>query len=615
MTSDLVRLPAASRKAAAASTCSGMADAGLTPAQLAAAYRFSGFYDRGDKGQGETIGFIEYARPDNAAIAAFQSCTGSAVTVDYDPSPTPPTQENAEVADDVEVIAALAPKATVVIYADNQSGAGLTPWQMAVSGSSPGGLPAVISSSWGACEPDTGLGSSYYQAEETLFQEAASQGQTVLVASGDDGSEGCYEQEGTKVLAVVDPASAPDVTAVGGTGSYDPYRLPVRLEQPRRRPAELSGDGLLAQWRQRRRSQHNLAPSFLPGGRSGPVPRLHTGGGRLPGSPRRLGPGRGRLRRVLLRYRLRHRPLGGLRWDQPFRPFVGRGGAVVREPVCHQGRVPQPLAVRRADFFHRACHPRRQRLLGRQLGPVPGVRFGRLLDGCRPRLPRGRRLVVGRPLRAGQPGRRHHHASLGHYHYHDNHNDHARPNRGAVPRLRLRQAVNLAVKGTPVAIAASEDSSHCAGYWVVTQTGDVAAFGSAVNYRPVQGKVSGQDVVAIAATPDSLGYWLLTSAGRVLSFGDATSYGEPFHDHLASPAVGMTATPDGAGYWVAARDGGVFAYGDARFYGSLGGKHLDKPISGIAAAPGGKGYWLVGADGACSASATPASGGRWGARA
>ena len=56
-------------------------------------------------------------------------------------------------------------------------------------------------------------------AENTLFQEAAAQGMSVLSASGDDGSEDCDGTGGAPqdALEVDDPASQPYVTGVGGT--------------------------------------------------------------------------------------------------------------------------------------------------------------------------------------------------------------------------------------------------------------------------------------------------------------------------------------------------------------------------------------------------------------
>ena len=69
----------------------------------------------------------------------------------------------------------------------------------------------MISTSWGQCEAQTGAAMS--SAENLVFEQAAVQGQSVVAASGDDGSSDCA----TKALAVDDPASQPYVTGVGGT--------------------------------------------------------------------------------------------------------------------------------------------------------------------------------------------------------------------------------------------------------------------------------------------------------------------------------------------------------------------------------------------------------------
>ena len=66
---------------------------------------------------------------------------------------------------------------------------------------------------------------------------------------------------------------------------------------------------------------------------------------------------------------------------------------------------------------------------------------------------------------------------------------------------------------------------------------------------------------------------------------------------LNQPIVGIAATKNGDGYWLVARDGGIFAFGKARFHGSTGGIHLNQPIVGIAADAETGGYWLVASDG------------------
>jgi kumamolisin len=70
----------------------------------------------------------------------------------------------------------------------------------------------VVSISWGNCEQ--AQGTAAITAENTLFEEAAAQGQSVVAATGDQGSEDCTGSNG---LAVDDPGAQPFVTAVGGT--------------------------------------------------------------------------------------------------------------------------------------------------------------------------------------------------------------------------------------------------------------------------------------------------------------------------------------------------------------------------------------------------------------
>ena len=82
-----------------------------------------------------------------------------------------------------------------------------------------------VSSSWGECEPDAGLG--YAEAENVLFEQMAAQGQSMFASSGDTGAFECI-RDGTfsdhAPLQSLDPASQPWVTSTGGTSftSFDP---------------------------------------------------------------------------------------------------------------------------------------------------------------------------------------------------------------------------------------------------------------------------------------------------------------------------------------------------------------------------------------------------------
>jgi len=74
---------------------------------------------------------------------------------------------------------------------------------------------STISSSWGSCENDVTGG--YVEAENTVFEQMALQGQSMFTSAGDTGAFGCIRGDGTTIANVGDPGSQPWVTGVGGT--------------------------------------------------------------------------------------------------------------------------------------------------------------------------------------------------------------------------------------------------------------------------------------------------------------------------------------------------------------------------------------------------------------
>ena len=72
-----------------------------------------------------------------------------------------------------------------------------------------------VSSSWAGCESD--VGASLAQAENTIFEQMALQGQSMFGASGDTGAFSCIRGSGLTIVDSLDPASQPWVTGVGGT--------------------------------------------------------------------------------------------------------------------------------------------------------------------------------------------------------------------------------------------------------------------------------------------------------------------------------------------------------------------------------------------------------------
>ena len=200
---------------AAVSPCSAAGSAGseygaYTPDQLAEAYDFDGVYSGGDEGSGTSVALYELEPHLSSDISAYQSCMGTSADVTnttVDGGAGSGAGEG-EAALDIEDVIGLAPSASIDVYTgpNSESGAYDTYSQIVSDDTS-----QVISTSWGLCESQEG--SAAAQSESTLFQEAASQGQSVFAAAGDSGADDC----GNSTQSVDDPASQPDVTGVGGT--------------------------------------------------------------------------------------------------------------------------------------------------------------------------------------------------------------------------------------------------------------------------------------------------------------------------------------------------------------------------------------------------------------
>jgi len=184
---------------------------------LGSDYGIGSLVDNGQNGHGQTLGLYELASSSTGDVAAYKSCFGltdpvSTSTVDGGGGPT--GGGGTEEADaDIEQAATQAPQASLVSYEGPNTGTGAyDTWSAIVSAD----VAREVSTSWGICEP-LAASDGFIPSFSTLFEEAAAQGQTVLAASGDSGSEGCYPDGGSTALEVDYPASDPWVTAVGGT--------------------------------------------------------------------------------------------------------------------------------------------------------------------------------------------------------------------------------------------------------------------------------------------------------------------------------------------------------------------------------------------------------------
>lgn len=191
-----------------------------TPPQIATAYDATRLYNAGNLGEGQTVGLLELDGFSSNDIALYASCFGgrdTAINTVLIDGYNGAVGSNAlEVELDMEMLLGLAPRlAALRVYEAPMTSLATynDAWARIVSDDVP-----VVSTSWVFCEEAPGLTNEIKQ-ENTFFEVAAAQGQTILAASGDLGATGCYNPD-TKTNtfpAVDDPASQPYVTGVGGT--------------------------------------------------------------------------------------------------------------------------------------------------------------------------------------------------------------------------------------------------------------------------------------------------------------------------------------------------------------------------------------------------------------
>jgi subtilase family serine protease len=210
----LVKPDAAGPQPCAAAVNAGEEDSGYTANQLAGYYGMSAFYP-GDEGTGVRVALFELEPDSTSDISAYKSCYGISTSVTYKKvdGGSGTGAGSGEAALDIEDVMGLAPKAALDVYQGPNTATGsLDTYQAIVTADT----DAVVSTSWGQCEAlET---SATVQAEQTVFEQANSQGQTVLAAAGDTGSTGCLRsgQDKTTVSAG-DPSAQPYVVGVGGT--------------------------------------------------------------------------------------------------------------------------------------------------------------------------------------------------------------------------------------------------------------------------------------------------------------------------------------------------------------------------------------------------------------
>ena len=219
----------------------------LSPGDFAVQYDLNPLYTSGTDGTGQTIAIINEANIDVSHVNDFRTLFGlpanppNVIIDGNDPgidginNPDEPNGASGEAYLDVEWSGAVAPKATIdlVIAADTALSPGLF---LAANRAVYDNIAPVISLSFGECEYNASSGAG--QFFQTLWEQAAAQGITVAVSTGDNGSANCDNPDSqdyaVQGLAVSGFAVTPYNVAVGGTdffySAYDQGRAAIQAQ-------------------------------------------------------------------------------------------------------------------------------------------------------------------------------------------------------------------------------------------------------------------------------------------------------------------------------------------------------------------------------------------------
>jgi kumamolisin len=194
----------------------------LGPPELERAYNVAPLHAAGLNGDGQTIALPE--------IDTFKQFDIDYYDHTYGITPYPidvvkvnggadKAQQVSETTLDIQIIHAIAPRTKIIVYESPADFSSLANnFNRIVSDN----RAKIMSVSLGGCEPAIwqapDLGRNYFATLNNIFRQAAAQGMSVFVASGDDGAYTCHRNDPTdnEVSASL-PATNPFVTAVGGT--------------------------------------------------------------------------------------------------------------------------------------------------------------------------------------------------------------------------------------------------------------------------------------------------------------------------------------------------------------------------------------------------------------
>lgn len=220
------------------------AQSGFGPSDLSGAYDAAPLQTSNLQGSGQTVAVFEldgYQSSDitqylqnyslgtpsisNVLVDGFNGSAGAgAIEVDLD----------------IEVVAAMAPKATQIVYEGPNSTQGVNDTYNKIVTDNKAQITTI---SWGECEAQSG--NAELQTLDSIFSQGAAEGIAMYAAAGDSGAYDCNDNN----LAVDSPADDPNITGVGGTnlqlnnGAYGSESVWSNPSDTQRSPQGAGGGG------------------------------------------------------------------------------------------------------------------------------------------------------------------------------------------------------------------------------------------------------------------------------------------------------------------------------------------------------------------------------------
>ncbi len=580
-------------------------DLSYTPDEVGSAYDVGTLTGEGETGEGQTVAMFELAPHTTIDVDTYEQCFGlsNAVgTTFVDGGGTPSAGGTSEADSDIEQVATQAPGTSIMSYEGPDTGQGqYDTWWTIINADT----ASVVSTSWGLCEPLAVQGGAM-AADDTLFEQAASQGQTILAAAGDAGSEDCDPQNSSTNLEVDFPGSDPWVTDVGGTDlSYSETAWNTSQ-------VGAGGGGV---------SRYMSLPSWQPADWEWPNGdnACATSCRNVPDISANAGVGE-----VFFT-------------NDEWGAFIGTSLAAPLVAGLVADVAGGCVTTRQGDLAPALYGLYRDGTYGSAFTDITvgdNDFTGTYDDELYPATP-GYDAVsgIGSPLAAGWSCPEV--SSLS--------SSEAAPGSDiTVYGLGLEtasiffggttaQVVNATATSATVVVPAGSgtvdvsatsivgdgittssfsypappvvSSASGSGYDLVGDDGGVFVFptGQGSGFYgslPALG-VHVHDITGMVPSPDERGYFVVGRDGGVFAFGDAPYEGSlPGLRVSVDDVQGIVPTSDDGGYFLVGKDGGVFAFGDASYLGSLPGEgiHVDD-IIGIAPDSSDQGYWVVAADG------------------